>query len=305
MAENRERLLGHGIIYPSGTLGLAQPESDAHHYLAHALRGRSKSYTPSVPFSKIDEYCSNIRELAARYDGPVVLSSEDLSLLNRQQIGKLAGLLPADTCIVVYLRRQDYWVDSLFGQMLKVGRKLSLQDFLKNIDKLLDYYKYLEPWAEAFGVQSIKVRTYENFSGNELWPDFCMALNVSGAVAALDILKRENLSLTKAQTDILTMMPGPGVRRALRRRFEEANKLQPRRQMLRHLDSDTAAQLLLSFQKSNDAVARKFLQRDQLFLSAAPTAVSKSDEAILPVFYETMAVVHVQLQKRLKRLLMK
>lgn len=302
MAANKDELLRYGVMYPSATLGLTQSSSGAHHYLAHALKDIVTRYTPDIPFSRIHEYCSAVRKLTSRHDGPVVLSSEDFSLLDNNEVAELALLLPPDTRVIVYLRRQDYWADSLYGQMLKVGLKITVEQFLDEIEERLDYQQYLERWVKAFGSQAVIVRTYEQRSKANLWTDFCTAIGTIAAVPAIDSLSVENPSLTKTQTDVLALMPSPAARRSLRRRYEKMNISIPKTPVVRHLDAETASLLVAKHEKGNAEVAKRFIGREQLFLCTDQAIAATTNEVRGQELLEAMHVMFVQLQNRVEEL---
>ena len=56
----------------------------------------------------------------------------------------------------VYLRRQDYWIDSFFNQQVKDSFSIPTQeDLLRETKNYLLYYKNLEIWAEIFGRENL------------------------------------------------------------------------------------------------------------------------------------------------------
>lgn len=71
-----------------------------------------------------------------------------------------------DIKIVAYIRRQDYFFESLYGQFVKQHperSKLYLQDYLQldRVRKRGDYELILDWWAEEFGEENILIAPFE------------------------------------------------------------------------------------------------------------------------------------------------
>jgi hypothetical protein len=112
-----------------------------------------------------------------------VVSSEDLGLVPRDKVELLAKRLRGiDTWILVYLKRQDALVQSWYSQMCKDGRtSLTFNEFLeaREGDRTYRFYDLLQPWADGFGADRIKVRPLENgqLAGGNLFSDFLAAID--------------------------------------------------------------------------------------------------------------------------------
>lgn len=300
MAAARATLLKRGILYPSGTLGLNAKDTDAHHFLAHAINGRRTSYTPDVPFDLLEAHCNAMAEAAAAHKGPTILSSEDFSHLRPAEVKQLAELLPSETKIIVYFRRQDYWADSLYGQMLKTGRSRSIEDFLKKQNGRLNYSRFLQRWKSAFGKDSLIVRTYEGDVQENLWPDFCEAIGQPEAISDIPVMRNDNPSLTKQQARMLQVAESIEVRKQLRKKYERINRSSRNSVSLRYLPASIGADLVERYKKSNQAVARQFLGRDDLFMNTTP-AIAADDErfgidAILDLIGEISKNINSQIR---------
>jgi hypothetical protein len=76
-------------------------------------------------------------------------------------------LNPHEVQIVAYLRRQDYWLDSMANQRIKLEgmnsgpRFLSIEQFYALMKPRLNYLASLAAWADQFGWSNIIVRPYE------------------------------------------------------------------------------------------------------------------------------------------------
>lgn len=157
--ENRERLMREGIFYP--TTGR---DGWAHHCFPASINGRNFKTETTFP-----EYLSNIFSEPDYVPGQAILLSSEAFHNIRQgsEIELLRnGLKAMDVKIIVYLRRQDYWIQSAYNQLVKSHRhrltttvkEYSQRKQLKNI---LDYSRFLKKWEDAFGFDSIIVKVYE------------------------------------------------------------------------------------------------------------------------------------------------
>lgn len=270
MASERPALEAAGLLYPSGTLGLDDSDANAHHYLAHALMGRSFGHTPDADLALVEQHCARIRAVAAAFAGDTILSSEDLSRIPHVAIPRLRAMLPEDSRVVVYLRRQDYWIDSLYGQSLKFGPGPGIETFLTKSARRLNYRSLLKAWSASFGAENIIVRTYERQARGDLWLDFCSAIGHPEAASALTGNRRHNVSLTRQQIEFLDTAPDPVTRNGLRRLLEQHNRRSDLPEALRHLSAERAAQIMAEQAENNALIARRFLRREALFVDAAP-----------------------------------
>ena len=282
LATNRAALAERGLLYPSPAAGLPAGGGSAHHFLAHALLGWRVKYTPEGSFDLLEDHGAALRALVADHPGTSVISSEDFSRMDRKQIKALRALFPGDDVrILVYLRRQDLWLDALYGQALKVGRQVDMDSFLARNRDRLDYRRFLQLWGRAFGKRNLIVRPYEGFEGGGLWQDFCTALGCPDA-AALPIPETQvNVSLSHESSTFLAGIADRERRHRLRILLEEGEAAARRRPVLRHLDPTLARALLAEYSDGNARIARRYLSRDQLFEDARPRAARRRPGAML------------------------
>jgi hypothetical protein len=67
-----------------------------------------------------------------------------------------------DTRIVIYLRRQDAFIESLYTQSTHRGQSASFDEFLVRIkDASYDWYRLIDSYAQCFGKDRIIVRLYD------------------------------------------------------------------------------------------------------------------------------------------------
>ena len=83
--------------------------------------------------------------------------------------------------LVVYLRRQDQYLQSLWKQAVVGGRKHSFDEWRRRKPTNGDYLSTVEKWADLFGPDSIVIRPYEKEGKVNTVEDFCEILGVTGS----------------------------------------------------------------------------------------------------------------------------
>jgi hypothetical protein len=174
--QHRSILRQHGLEYPK--VGI----HDAAHYgVSKALIGRPNE--AQVPDAKGLEEVIDESVRAGRH---VLLSSEYFFHADDAQVARireLAAGMGAECRIIVYLRRHDQWITSLFNQALKTVPRYSawqsdIRDYtlhlLGNRDVETRYSVILDRWARHFGIEALIVRPFEpaQFKHGDLVWDF-------------------------------------------------------------------------------------------------------------------------------------
>lgn len=274
--KSRDQLLKHNIIYQSPTAGLSgQKEREAaHHWLAHAIQGTRKLYTPPADFALLNDHVAALRAASLEARGVSIISSEEFSSFNTRSIKRLRRLFPdKDTRILVYLRRQDLWLDSLYAQLVKVGRQTSVEEVFSKERWRLDYLKWLDAWAGYFGSQNVIVRVYEGFTeSTSLWNDFFHAIGKPEASAIVPSIETANPSLAYELTLFSKAQHIYGEQRGLRHLLERVNGNFPQHIGLKYIPADMAKDIIASSAETNRGVARKYLGRDTLFQNETITS---------------------------------
>lgn len=251
LAQNR------GVL---GNLGYLFPKTDkadhANHSIAWQLReGDERGLRTVVAHAKSKGMSS------------VVLSSEDFELL--RDLRRIRSLTAEfSTSIIVYLRPQLSYIESEYNQVVKMLPSRfsgSVEDLVSQPQYVyrFDYSRLIEPWSEAFGVESIKVRPFEKRQlCGDLYTDFLLQIGMSAdAMGAMDhrVVKR-NTSLDYEPLQLLLALnrfPLPDSLHA-----ELVHALQGVEGSRRHLLSrQSACQLADRFAFSNQQVADKYLHR--------------------------------------------
>ncbi|HTT97981.1 MAG TPA: hypothetical protein VMF58_08015 [Rhizomicrobium sp.] len=141
-------LLENGVRY----IRAGREGAIAHHKLARAVRQKK-----DASLSVWDAVRAEIRAS----DSPTnVLSSEGLSFANAEAVKRELGEI-GDVRIVLYLRRQDKYLQSLYKQTIAGGRTMDFPTWLDRQRARGDYLSLVRGWADQFGEKAIVLRPYE------------------------------------------------------------------------------------------------------------------------------------------------
>lgn len=133
-------------------------------------------------------FLSSMRQ--AEYDN-IILSEEMLwlAVCNKEKILQLMGDIQGDfkIKIIVYLRRQDYYIMSIYQQALKVGRcrGMKCSEWINTLPNphtsLFTYYAENIKWLSGIvGMENIIIRIYEKeqFKDQSIFSDFMNAIDL-------------------------------------------------------------------------------------------------------------------------------
>ena len=139
---NADALLDQGIRYVRA--GRERGRGTSHNDLARLIRGEAD-----------DPVWGRLQDELARSTSRInVISAEGLWL---RDPAMLKHHLPdvGDVKIVVYLRRQDRYLQSLYMQTVASGRAHSFAEWRENVPDRGKYLDCVDDWAEAFGDDAI------------------------------------------------------------------------------------------------------------------------------------------------------
>lgn len=183
--------------------------------------------------------------------------------------------------VIVYLRRQDSYIQSYWAQRVKVVSRLSFQQFLSSEaikHRCLDYEKGLRYIANGIGQENIIVRPFEKgqFTEASLPADF---LNVLGLSLTEEYMIDKEIVNTSISGKYLE------VKRILNTMPEYQGKMNFIIPLLYQTEAEDAscggkenyfklgqaARFMKRFEESNNRVAREYLHRDgSLFMEEIP-----------------------------------
>jgi len=181
LTQNQQVLAKHGFVYPDPGKVRIGLDGISHGHLSMSLTGywRDVGYQLSR-----EEAWGELRDLYFETDGHLLISHESLStpqiIPHLPFIKEMLGDL--NVKVVIYLRRQDVFVQSVYKERLKSDetRKFQQAFELGDYPDLLDFYSILDHWRQCVGENNLIVRVYEKgqLHRNDVLQDF---LKIIGA----------------------------------------------------------------------------------------------------------------------------
>jgi hypothetical protein len=289
--DNTEALDSSGYIYPRGTIGGDSDFAYAHHNLARAA------------FEKDAQTWDNFQaEINSLRKKKILVSSETFSNCRHiDQLEFIAQYLePYNTNIVVYLRRQDDFLQALYQTIIVYGDKtMPFDEFfqakLEEHDsfRAMDYYFLVNDlFASVFGKDRIILKVYEKSQLHQrnLLKDFLKTVGFFTTQDFVLDVKNTNLSFDARRLDTY---------RRLKKVFHgEAEFLKTARRIIRDnnkrqeflpnniISAEQSALIMERVRESNEKLAREYLGRSdgelfsESFDSAMAPANTASDEEI-------------------------
>lgn len=178
-----------------------------------------------------------------------------------------------DVKIIVYVRRQDLFLQSLYAQKVKEGMAIKFSKYIELQKNHLNYYKYCCRLKDIVGEKNIIVRVYEKgqFEGeqNNLATDFLKALGIKYD----NKFKIQNEIINQSLTGIYLE-----IRRILNKHSEFKKKRTYINRLLVQLqnensnissysenllfNTDNQLEFMKKYSKSNEKLAKEFLGRE-------------------------------------------
>ncbi len=245
----------------------------------------------------LERFTADAEQLFAEFERVpahhVIISHEKFRLMSKNRIRAIWNLLPADAeaVIVVYLRRQDRHLQSIWSQLVKsMSTDLSFEDFVDKITakRNLDYHKMLDRWASVFGAHRIRVRLFDEVIGQgDLFHDFLATCDIpnpsqfhspprkneSPSIKSLEVIRWVSIDATQQDDQPLPHSVRQSLSRHLYKQMDCLGWNDTKPQLL---TPQLQQRIFNRYAKSNAAVAQKYLNRDHLF------AQSFTDDPVTP-----------------------
>lgn len=302
LAQNRGALRDLGYLYP---ITISADEKlyrtyESHHLLTYSIA----DWEPFNRYSP-ENFFQMAESTAAENDiETLLLSAENTYWLPRQIVGRdlpeeavfweekrsyvrniREYLKSYETKIVIYLRRQDRWLESWFNQQVKNGNALieNMDQFVEHHRWLVDYEKTLSIWADEFGTENMIVRVYEKEQlPNGLFEDYCEQVGIADPdLLPLQKPARYNAQLNRDALEFMNICNSLSMdfqqRWWLRMKVRKITK-QFESQLVFHnqslLSPDQRIRLVSSYADMNSTIAKTYLGRPDgvLFKEAPPVA---------------------------------
>lgn len=253
LAANAKMLRSAGVLVPLA--GRIERGSAGHHNVAWELL-RDPRFDPRR--GTLDAL---LREIAAADEPVACISSEDFELLHgdaaaleRLRDGLLA--IGYDPTIVLYLRPQADYLESLYAELLKAW-DVGFEEFFEAIlargafgPSLFDYERLTDAFAQTFGREHVVVRPYRATARPEALQREFVELLAPGAVPLRRLVLSQRLNRMAAFRDVVAM-------RARQVRCE-THYAMPAGQRFDPLNLLDIARLLLRFSESNERIERAY-----------------------------------------------
>jgi len=265
--ENSARLKSEGLLYPVSLIG---SHRDPKHqpffhgvYNGNCLRFNESLRNLSVELK--DSGCSALLSSEGFYHHLYEFTEQSWRLIR-----ELAGLY--DLRVLVYLRPQSDYVESMYRQYLKnpkganeeYGTGMTMNEFLgrPRIRQNLDYYGSLMQWSRVVGESNIVVRRY----GKNILADFqsLFHLRVEPPQKSVSL----NPSLTREMAELLRQVNSHWSnerRNALILNMEKSAAPADAGRDASFLSPPEQRSLMDRLQEGNTLVARKWLNESELF----------------------------------------
>lgn len=198
-AANHQWLAGEGVYYPRA--GRWPPDNHGHHNVAYELTGHPRFERGAGTLADVMSEIARVRPARA------CLSSEVFGYLHQDEHA-LAVLRDAIAAIgyhpriIVYLRAQDGYAESLYAEAVKHEMTLPFASYFDDVIRQgvlirprstlrprrvsrFEYGELIEPFARVFGHEAMTVRGYRDAGRPEtLLLDFLNAVGVSTRLPA-------------------------------------------------------------------------------------------------------------------------
>lgn len=272
LAQNAQALGRSGCLYPS-----TGQQYQAHHPIAALLLDRRPglewvdSLVPTRDPSLLERLEKEIQQGAC---DTVIMSTELFSFMRDTK--KVVELLSDyDVQILFFIRRQDYWLESLCRQEMKTGTYYDAdpKQFIESRIWESDYLEYIERWGEHLGDERIRVVLLDRRLGSApIQQRFLSACDIAWS-NAYSMNKDENTKLTQECLHFLLNSPEKDRINPFHARVDEAleeySRMHPEPPEYRWLLSPEQRRGILERSHDRNALlARRFLrdQEARLFL---------------------------------------
>lgn len=167
--------------------------------------------------------------------------------------------------IIVYLRRQDEYIESWYAQLVKTeDYRIDLDTLTKELftKGLLDYYNMIHKWSSHIGSDNIHVKIYEKeqFVQGNIFNDFMSIFNINDITELTLPTKKVNPSLTPDQILIIKAFDKADLNHFLDDVIQKPYSFK-NEEKGKFLSPKERKNILSKCEKSNAKVALEFLNR--------------------------------------------
>lgn len=187
----------------------------AHHYFASSIRiNPHPTFSPQETY---EDYCEKILKEVKGYTRNLISSEIFCENILHEKINVLKELFEK-IYAVIYLRRQDYYLESYYSQVVKTGYKANIinmfAQYLKNRENKnlniynMDYEILCDQWARCLGKENIIVRPYERdqLLHGSIYSDFLSIFDISLTSRYKIPTRNTNISLSRHELEFKKLL---------------------------------------------------------------------------------------------------
>ena len=262
--QNCNELGNFGYLYPKTGV---MPEGKAHHNLVWLLKNDTRA---NLSFGTWKELYEEIE--TTNFDN-IIITSEDFGSSNKTTINTINSLKTElqsyEVKIIVYIRRQDRRLESQYTQHIKQGTyNGNILSFCRKRKADSNYYKLLESWKQAFGINNLIVRPLDKVQIPNISHDFLKIIGITN-LSCFDEVENQNIRPGIKTLEVLRLVnkiyknkPQKERRKYLNKIAWYTQKYWSEERSYRLLSYSEALKILELYKQSNQAVAQEYLGRE-------------------------------------------
>jgi len=269
--QNEDLLLRNGVLVPK--TGRVTQQSATHHNLSFQLIDDPRFRESKGTWGDL------VNEINQSSAETIILSSDILSGMKKSKLKEIRKYIGNHKIkIVIYLRRQDDLLQSIWAQNIKNSY---LENFYLDFDKwILDrnnyknYHFLINNWGSIFGKENITIRIFEKKQLNGiLFNDFLKTCNIQNS-EIYEPSENQNITpgiktifIIKEMKTRLVGILNIEQRYALYHNIQRFGEIHNwNEEKINLIDTDLSNYIMGLYKESNQTIAREFFKRDELFL---------------------------------------
>lgn len=236
---------------------------------------------------KLEDICEEEKKQVKKILDKIIMEEKDTLLSSELLFWSGAELYQnlkswgVNVKVIVYLRRQDYWGESMWNQNIKKSAYMMVKpcfEYILESNALLDYYKKLQEIATVIGKENIIVRTYESAGAQDTFSDFFKILGINDISKYTKDKYQANPSLSANYVEIKRILNGIPDNDILidniRDIMEEGRTYTASEDKVRSaplfLSKEERQIILDKYAEGNEKIAKEYLGREKLFSEEMP-----------------------------------
>jgi hypothetical protein len=285
MFTNREAALGAGVLYPFGVS-------------RHNIQIRSVATGASTTKELADQILAEISAVGQPVH-TVVISDEDVSFIDDLSVfAKLKDSF--DLHFILFMRRQDLWLESWYMQNVKwqFNKKychMTFDDFYASRGDFfwIDYAEVIRGLERFVAPENIHLSVFETAQQSDgPVAAFCKIIALADD-SSYQPAPHRNSSMSPLMTEFVRHLPlikaKPPFRSFLERACGRVDQMMTKQKgSSLYIPHSERIRFMEKFEKGNKLIAKKYFEREQLFLEPLPSANAPMANKDLPTSVEEL-----------------